>query len=97
MNVMLLDPTDPADFARIGEIDQERYKWLEFYKIKSKFDWYQSIVKNLVIKSTLEFGYLGAYNNNRGVIPFERFFVGGDGLGNYSLDGTGIDCFKRIS
>lgn len=82
-----LDPTVAGDFARIGEIDQERYKWLEFYKIKFKADWYQSIVKKLVLKSTLEFGYLGAYNNNRGVIPFERFFVGGDGLGNYSLDG----------
>ncbi|MEO6348572.1 MAG: POTRA domain-containing protein, partial [Aquaticitalea sp.] len=82
-----LDPTDAADFKRIGEIDQERYKWLEFYKIKTKFEWYQSIVKKLVLKSSLEFGYLGAYNNNRGVIPFERFFVGGDGLGNYSLDG----------
>lgn len=82
-----LNPADPADFARIGEIDQERYKWLEFYKLKSKFDWYQSIVKKLVLKSTLEFGYLGAYNNNRGVIPFERFFVGGDGLGNFALDG----------
>ncbi|MCK7590400.1 BamA/TamA family outer membrane protein [Subsaxibacter sp. CAU 1640] len=82
-----LDPTDADDYARIGEIDQERYKWLEFYKIKSKFDWYQSLVKKLVLKSSLEFGYLGAYNNNRGVIPFERFFVGGDGLGNYSLDG----------
>ncbi len=82
-----LDPRDPADFARIGEIDQERYKWLEFYKIKFKADWYQSIVTKLVLKSTLEFGYLGAYNNDRGVIPFERFFVGGDGLGNFALDG----------
>ncbi len=82
-----LDPTDPDDFARIAEIDQERYKWLEFYKIKSKFEWYQSIVKKLVLRSSLEFGYLGAYNQDRGVIPFERFFVGGDGLGNYSLDG----------
>ncbi len=82
-----LDPTNADDYARIGQIDQERYKWLEFYKIKTKFDWYQSIVKKLVLKSSLEFGYLGAYNNNRGVIPFERFFVGGDGLGNYSLDG----------
>ena len=30
---------------------------------------------------------MGAYNNDRGVIPFERFFLGGDGLGSYSLDG----------
>ena len=32
-------------------------------------------------------GFLGAYNQDRGVIPFERFFLGGDGLGSYSLDG----------
>ncbi len=72
---------------RIAEIDQERYKWLEFYKVKFKGDWYTQIVKDLVLRPSVEFGFLGAYNNNRGAIPFERFFVGGDGLGNYSLDG----------
>ncbi|HEX9825969.1 MAG TPA: outer membrane protein assembly factor BamA [Flavobacteriaceae bacterium] len=85
-----LDPTNATDFARIGEIDQERYKWLEFYKIKFKGDWYTRIVDKLVIKSGLEFGFLGAYNNDRGIIPFERFFLGGDGLGNYSLDGREV-------
>jgi len=82
-----LDPTDPADYERIGEIDQERYKWLEFYKVKFKGDWYTRIVDKLIVKSGLEFGFLGAYNNDRGIIPFERFYLGGDGLGNYSLDG----------
>lgn len=82
-----LNPTNADDYQRISEIDQERFKWLEFYKIKFKADFYQSIVKKLVLKSSLEFGFLGAYNNDRGIIPFERFFVGGDGLGNYSLDG----------
>ena len=73
--------------TKIAEIDQERYKWLEFYKVNFKGDWYTQIVKDLVLKPSVEFGFLGAYNNDRGVIPFERFFVGGDGLGNYSLDG----------
>lgn len=73
--------------TRIGEIDQERYNWLEFYKINFKGEWYQELAKNLVLKPSFEFGFLGAYNNDRGVIPFERFFLGGDGLGNYSLDG----------
>ncbi|MFC0603855.1 outer membrane protein assembly factor BamA [Winogradskyella pulchriflava] len=89
-----LDPTDADDFARIGEIDQERFKWLEFYKIKFKADWYTSLLKvgksDLVLRPSIEFGFLGAYNNDRGVIPFERFFVGGDGLGNFSLDGREI-------
>jgi len=75
---------------RIGEIDQERFKWLEFYKIKFKADWYQALTKKLILRPSVEFGFLGAYNNARGVIPFERFFVGGDGLGNFSLDGREV-------
>ena len=43
--------------------------------------------KDFKLKPTFEFGFLGAYNNDRGVIPFDRFFLGGDGLGNFSLDG----------
>ena len=83
-----LNPMDPDDYARMGVIDQERYKWLEFYKVKFKGDWYSNVIaKKLILKSAFEFGFLGAYNQDRGVIPFERFFVGGDGLGNYSLDG----------
>jgi len=85
-----LDPTDVDDFARIGEIDQERFKLLEFYKIKFKADWYTEVVKKLVLRPSVEFGFLGAYNNARGVIPFERFFIGGDGLGNFALDGREI-------
>ncbi|WP_296317189.1 outer membrane protein assembly factor BamA [Winogradskyella sp. UBA3174] len=85
-----LDPSDADDFARIGEIDQERFNWLEFYKIKFKVEWYTEIVKKLVLRPSMEFGFLGAYNNDRGVIPFERFFLGGDGLGNFALDGREI-------
>ncbi len=85
-----LNPSDPDDFARIGEIDQERFNWLEFYKIKFKADWYTALTKKLVLRPSMEFGFLGAYNNARGVIPFERFFVGGDGLGNFALDGREV-------
>ncbi|WP_394343963.1 BamA/OMP85 family outer membrane protein [Subsaximicrobium wynnwilliamsii] len=85
-----LNPQNPDELARIGEIDQERYKWLEFYKVKFKGDWYTNPVDKLVLKSGMEFGFLGAYNQDRGIIPFERFFIGGDGLGNFALDGREI-------
>jgi len=85
-----LDQTNPDDLVRIGEIDQERFNWLEFYKVKLKGDWYTRIWDDLVIKTGFEFGFLGAYNQDRGVIPFERFFLGGDGLGNFALDGREI-------
>ena len=85
-----LDPSNPDDYQRISDIDQERFRWLEFYKIKFKGDWYTSIVDKLVVRSGFEFGFLGAYNQDRGVIPFERFYLGGDGLGNFSLDGREV-------
>lgn len=85
-----LDPNDPSDFKRIGEIDQERFSWLEFYKVKLRGDNYTTLFKKFVLRSNVEFGFLGAYNNDRGIIPFERFFLGGDGLGNFALDGREV-------
>jgi outer membrane protein insertion porin family len=75
---------------RISVIDQERFKWLEYYKIKFEGTWYTRIFDKLVLRTKTEFGFLGAYNNDRGIPPFERFFVGGDGLGSYSLDGREV-------
>ena len=82
-----VDPANTSAGDRIAEIDQERYKWLEFYKIKFRGEWFTALTKKLVLRPAFEFGFLGAYNNDRGVIPFERFFLGGDGMGMYNLDG----------
>ena len=75
------------DRNRVEEIDQQRFRWLEFYKVKFNGAWYTNIIDKLVLKTQTEFGFLGAYNNDRGIVPFERFFLGGDGLGNFTLDG----------
>ena len=76
--------------ADVSKVDQERFNWLEYYKIKFKADWYTKIAGKLVLRSLGEFGYLGAYNSGRGLVPFERFFLGGDGLANFSLDGREV-------
>jgi outer membrane protein insertion porin family len=87
-------PTTDPDYIdarnRVSEIDQERFNWLEYYKIKFNGTWYTRIIDKLVLRTNTEFGFLGAYNNDRGIPPFERFFVGGDGLGSYSLDGREV-------
>ncbi|MCF4100148.1 outer membrane protein assembly factor BamA [Gillisia sp. M10.2A] len=75
-----------------SKIDQEKFKWLEFYKVKFDASWYNTLFNfgpksPLVLKTHMEYGFLGAYNSDRGIPPFERFYVGGDGLGSYSLDG----------
>jgi len=77
-----------------SKIDQKRFNWLEYYKVKFKADWFTKLYGNdqnaLVLRTLGEFGYLGAYNSARGVVPFERFFVGGDGLANFALDGREV-------
>jgi outer membrane protein insertion porin family len=73
-----------------SKYDQEAFKWLEFYKIKFSGDWYTKVYKKLILRTRAEFGFLGAYNSERGLVPFERFYVGGDGLANYSLDGREV-------
>lgn len=79
---------------RIEEIDQERFRWLEFYKIKASTEWFNRIWDKLVLRTNIEFGFLGAYNNERGVPPFERFFVGGDGLAGFAMDGREIIALR---
>ncbi len=80
--------TDPNDAALDrAKYDQKRYNWLEYYKIKFKADWYTRVYDKLVLKTLGEFGFMGAYNSERGIVPFERFYLGGDGLANFSLDG----------
>ena len=69
------------------KIDQEKYRWLEFYKIKFNGTWYTPIYEKLTLKTQADFGFIGAYNLSRGNIPFERFFLGGDGMVSYALDG----------
>jgi outer membrane protein insertion porin family len=92
-------PTKVDNFEDASEdqskIDQERFKYLEYYKIKFKAETFTKLIgnspsKSLVLRTLGEFGFLGAYNNDRGLVPFERFYVGGDGLANFALDGREV-------
>ncbi len=68
-------------------VDQERFRWLEYYKLKFNGTWYTSLIGKLVLKTQTDFGFIGAYNPDRGFIPFERFYLGGDGMANFAMDG----------
>lgn len=82
------------DTDALAQIDQQRFNWLEFYKAKFSADWYNRLFDKLVLRSKFEFGFLGAYNNDRGIPPFERFFLGGDGLAGFALDGREIVALR---
>ncbi len=88
-----LELTPPYSMFR-GNVDyksmlpNERYKWVEYYKIKFKGAWYINLIEKLVMTPRLQLGFLGAYNQDLGVTPFERFYLGGDGLSGYNnMDG----------
>ncbi len=66
---------------------EEKYKWLEYYKLNFKGKWYTAFTDKLVLMNNAEFGYLGFYNEELGHSPFERYFVGGDGIAQFQLDG----------
>lgn len=65
----------------------ERFKWLEYYKLGAKGKWYNGFTDKLVLMANAELGYLGFYSKELGATPFERYFVGGDGIAQFQLDG----------
>lgn len=80
-----------------GLTDQERYKYAEYYKIKFTGEWFVPISKDkkLVLHPKFGYGFLGAYNANKGVSPFERFYLGGSGLnGTWQFDGREIIALR---
>ncbi|WP_159951589.1 outer membrane protein assembly factor BamA [Polaribacter septentrionalilitoris] len=68
----------------------DNYKWLEYYKFNAKGKWYTSFTDKLVLMTNAEFGFLGFYNSEVGLSPFERYFVGGDGIAVFQLDGREV-------
>lgn len=71
--------------------DQEKYKFIEYYKWKFSAAWFTPLAWNkLVLHARANFGFLGYYDKGIGQSPFERFYLGGDGLSGFSLDGREI-------
>lgn len=56
-------------------------KFIEFHKWMFDASWFTPVVGKLVLNTRAHFGFLGSYNPNRSVGPFERFKLGGAGLG----------------
>ena len=83
------DYSEPSNLNATEKNDYlaDKYKWMEYYKISFKGKWYTAFTNKLVLMMNAEGGFLGHYNNKVGATPFERFFVGGDGLAAYQLDG----------
>ena len=56
-------------------------EWIEFHKWMFDASWFTPIAGKLVLNTRAHFGFIGSYNSNRPYGPFERFKLGGSGLG----------------
>ena len=76
------------DFSAIDIND--RYKWLEYYKVNIRGSWMLNLIGDVVLNARFRFGYMGYYNKDIGLSPFGRYYVGGDGLSSWVLDGREV-------
>jgi outer membrane protein insertion porin family len=84
---------DGIDYA--GPItEQTRYEWAEYYKWKLVAEWYTELAPKLVLMTRSGFGFLGYYNRDKGISPFERFYLGGAALTGFALDGREIIALR---
>lgn len=86
---------------------QSKYNWLEYHKWKLRAQWFIPLSRSKYDASTGlpkpskfvlmvrgEIGVLGYYNPAIGLPAFERFFVGGDGLQGFNIDGREIIALR---
>ena len=69
---------------------EEKYKWVEYYKINFRGAWFLNLVGDVVLSTRFRFGWMSYYNKDIGLAPFGRYFLGGDGLSSWVLDGREV-------
>ncbi len=93
-NIMLAISATPPYSALNNNIDrestdEEKYKWLEYHKWMFDASIYTPLFGStkLVASARAHMGFLGSYGTKIGIIPLERFVMGGDGMtfNNFAL------------
>ena len=75
-----------AEFTSV----ENRFKWVEYHKWMFDNSWFVPVAGKLVLNARSHMGFLGTYNQEKGISPFERFILGGDGLAQANF-GVGQD------
>jgi outer membrane protein insertion porin family len=80
-------------YSEMSETD--KYRLVEYHQWKILGTFYKQIVGDLVVMARTKAGFLGKYNNDLEVTPFNRYFMGGDGMTGYSaIDGRQLVGFR---
>ena len=83
------------DYSNVPDI--EKFRWVEYHKWNIGANWFSSLADKLVLKTNLEYGLIGMYNRDIGLSPFERYYLGGDGLSGYALDDREVIALRGYS
>ncbi len=75
------------DYSKLSAEDTRR--WIEYHKWKFSAKMFTPLTKNekLILMTRVEYGFVGYYNKYKRS-PFEKFYVGGDGMSGFSSPGT---------
>jgi len=78
------------------DLDSEsKYNFIEYYKWRFNADYYTPVGGKFVLRTAIKIGWLGYYNSEVGIPPFERFQLGGDGLsGGFTNTFVGTDIIS---
>lgn len=83
LNVNLTPPVSLFDKDKFegGDLSTaERYKWIEYHKWIMDASFFIPLPKKFVINARAHLGFIGSYGDRTDTGPFERFFLGGNGL-----------------
>ncbi len=73
----------------------DKYRLIEFHQWKMSGAFYQQVVGDLVLMARVKVAFLGKYSNDIEITPFNRYFMGGDGMSGYSaIDGRQLVGFR---
>ncbi len=83
----------PDWFAAKSE--EDKYRLIEYHQFKLSGAFYQQIVGDLVLMARTKMAFLGKYSNDIEVTPFNRYYMGGDGMsGSSAIDGRQLIGFR---
>ena len=71
---------DNVDYSDTNLGQNEKFRWVEYHKYMFDAEFFTQVVGNLVINAKANMGFIGSYGTEREIGPFERFYLGGDGM-----------------
>jgi outer membrane protein insertion porin family len=75
---------NPENYGE-GSDPKNQYKFAEYYKVMFDGAFYMPVVEKLVFATKAHFGFMGRYNPLLDYSPFERFWMGGNGLFGFNF------------